>query len=93
MAAMHPIPLTGWCPALSSTSFQKGRIDIHYIPCDTKIMIELMMEDDTPGRQKLLDQESRKKPPKLYEMEEKGLGAQAQVKFFTPDNNWTWHAT
>jgi len=39
-----------------------------------------------------LDQESQKNLPKLYEMEEKGLKAQAQLKFFTPDTNWPWYA-
>ena len=56
-------------------------------------MIELLMGDDYPRRSPLLDQESRKKLPGLYEMEERGLDAQAQVKFFTPDSNWTWYAT
>ena len=55
-------------------------------------MIE-MMADDYPRRFPLLDQESRAKLPKLYEMEEKGMDAQAAVKFFTPDSNWTWYAT
>ena len=31
--------------------------------------------------------------PELYSGEEKGLEAQAQVKFFTPDSNWTWYAS
>ena len=36
---------------------------------------------------------NRKKLPKLYESEDQGLDAQAQVKFFTPDSNWTWYAS
>jgi hypothetical protein len=46
-----------------------------------------------PSRIELLDQEFIEKPPPLYSGEEKGLEAQAQVKFFTPDSNWTWYAS
>jgi len=35
---------------------------------------------------------ARKLPP-LYSTEEQGLGALAQVKFFTPDAGWTWYAS
>ena len=31
--------------------------------------------------------------PELYANEEIGLAAQALVKFFTPDNNWTWYGS
>ena len=55
-------------------------------------MIEIM-GDDHPKRHKLLDQESRKKLPKLYEGEDKGLYAEAVVKFFSTDSNWTWYAS
>ena len=41
----------------------------------------------------LLTEEIRKKLPKLYECEHLGLDAIAQVKFFTPDSNWTWYAS
>jgi len=41
----------------------------------------------------LLTGELRKKLPKLYECEEQGFNALAQVKFFTPDSNWTWYAS
>ena len=41
----------------------------------------------------LLTKEIRKKLPPLYSQEDKGENAIAQVKFFTPDNNWTWYAT
>jgi hypothetical protein len=68
-------------------------LDLEENICYTEIMIEFMMEDDYPRRFPLLDQESREKLPKLYEMEEKGMDAQAVVKFFTPDSNWTWYAT
>lgn len=46
-----------------------------------------------PTGDNLLDQESREKLPPLYGGEEKGLNALAQVKFFTPDSNWTWYAS
>ena len=42
---------------------------------------------------KLMTQEVRKQLPPLYSQEEKGGKAIAQVKFFTPDANWTWWAT
>ena len=45
------------------------------------------------GRQELLDQETRARLPKLYSGEQEGLGAMAQVKFFTPDGSWTWYAS
>ena len=54
-------------------------------------MLEIMGED-YPRRQKLLTEEVRRKLPKLYETEHEGLDAQARVKFFTPDSNWTWYA-
>lgn len=41
----------------------------------------------------LLTQELRKKLPKLYSCEGQGLKALAQVKFFTPDSNWSWYAS
>jgi hypothetical protein len=50
-------------------------------------------EIETPTGKYLLDQESREKLPGLYSGEEKGLDALAQVKFFTPDSNWTWYAS
>ena len=37
--------------------------------------------------------EVREKLPPLYSGEELGLMAQALVKFFTPDSNWTWYAS
>src|SRR5688572_12507093 len=55
-------------------------------------MIEIKGEG-YPRRQPLLDQESRNKLPKLYANEEKGLEAEALVKFFTPDSSWTWYAS
>lgn len=41
----------------------------------------------------LLDKESREKLPPLYTGEEQGLDALAQVKFFTPDAQWTWYVS
>jgi len=46
-----------------------------------------------PSGENLLDKASREKLPQLYSCEEKGLDALPQVKFFTPDSNWTWYAT
>jgi len=42
---------------------------------------------------KLLTKVLRAKLPKLYATENVGLEDKvAQVKFFTPDSNWTWYA-
>jgi hypothetical protein len=46
-----------------------------------------------PTGENLLDQESKEKLPPLYRGEDQGLDALAQVKFFTPDSNWTWYAS
>lgn len=46
-----------------------------------------------PFGDNLFDQESREKLPPLYSGEEQGLDALAQVKFFTPDAQWTWYAS
>lgn len=51
------------------------------------------MEEPPPTGENLLDQESREKLPPLYSGEKSGLDALAQVKFFTPDSNWTWYAS
>ena len=50
-------------------------------------------EEPSPTGENLLDQASREKLPELNSNEEKGLDALAQVKFFTPDSNWTWYAS
>lgn len=41
----------------------------------------------------LLPKEMAEQLPALYANEELGLAAQALVKFFTPDSNWTWYAS
>ena len=41
----------------------------------------------------LLSKELAEQLPRLYANEELGLAAQALVKFFTPDSNWTWYAS
>lgn len=41
----------------------------------------------------LLPHDVRETLPELYANEEFGLAAQALVKFFTPDSNWTWYAS
>jgi len=40
---------------------------------------------------KLLTKEIIKKLPAMRETEGQGKEAIAQVKFFTPDSNWTWY--
>lgn len=45
------------------------------------------------GQRGLLDAETRARLPQLYSGEERGEGALAQVKFFTPDAGWTWYAS
>lgn len=45
-----------------------------------------------PGHILMSDEISAKLSP-LYSGEELGLKAVAQVKYFTPDSNWTWYAT
>ena len=42
---------------------------------------------------KLLTKENLKNLPPLYSQDELGMDAVAQVKFFTPDSNWTWFCT
>jgi hypothetical protein len=41
----------------------------------------------------LLPKDVREELPELYANEELGLAAQALVKFFTPDSNWTFYAS
>ena len=47
----------------------------------------------SPNGENLLDEASREKLPPLYSGEERGLDSLAQVKFFTPDAQWTWYAS
>jgi hypothetical protein len=54
---------------------------------------QLIPPEEPPTGEYLLDQASREKLPQLYSGEELGLEAQAQVKFFTLDSNWTWYAS
>jgi len=42
---------------------------------------------------KLLTKANLEALPPLYSQEELGFQAIAQVKFFTPDANWTWYAS
>ena len=42
---------------------------------------------------KLLTKEIAARLPALYSQEDQGDAAVIQVKFFTPDSNWTWYAT
>ena len=50
-------------------------------------------ETPSPTGIHLLDAKSREQLPELYSGEERGLDTLAQVKFFTPDSNWTWYAS
>lgn len=43
--------------------------------------------------QRLMDENIRQVLPELYSQEKLGLEAMAQVKYFTPDSNWTWYAS
>lgn len=50
-------------------------------------------ETRQPIRMPLLTDDIREQLPELYANEDLGLDAQAVVKFFTPDSNWTWYAS
>ena len=50
-------------------------------------------EEPPPTGEYLLDDGSREKLPPLHSGEKLGLDAIPQVKFFTPDSNWTWYAS
>ena len=50
-------------------------------------------EEPLPTGENLLDQASRDRLPELYRGEDRGTDALAQVKFFTPDSDWTWYAS
>lgn len=63
--------------------------DLSNIAADTDEELEII----PPTGEPLLDDESREKLPPLYSGEEQGLDALAQVKFFTPDSNWSWYAS
>jgi hypothetical protein len=41
----------------------------------------------------LLTNAIRRRLPPLYANEDKGTDALALVKFFTPDNSWTWYVS
>ncbi len=51
--------------------------------------VEADYSTDPRKRQPLMPDEIREQLPELYSQEEKGMEAQAVVKFFTPDSNWT----
>lgn len=58
----------------------------HYLEMDEEEIVP-------PTGENLLDEESRQRLPDLYSSEEYGLEAKAQIKFFTPDAQWTWYAS
>ena len=49
--------------------------------------------DQVLGGRSLLPTSIRELLPQLYSQENLGLSAHAQIKFFTPDANWTWYAS
>jgi|GEM_PF-978282 len=63
-----------------------------YINWLSEIDQKIPFEEPPPNGENLLDQNSREKLPTLHSGEDLGLEALAQVKFFTPDSNWTWYA-
>jgi hypothetical protein len=66
----------------------QARRMVDIIPIKDENVADLLV-----GRKGLLDDENRARLPELYSGEEQGMDALAQVKFFTPDSNWTWYAT
>ena len=59
----------------------------------TEMDQQTLPEEPPPTGEYLLDPKSREKLPPLRSGDELGLEALAQVKFFTPDGNWTWYAS
>ncbi len=68
-------------------------LDHRLFEVDQQVPLEEPPEEAPPTGENLLDQASREKLPPLYSGEEQGLDALAQVKFFTPDAQWTWYAS
>jgi len=60
---------------------------------DTVVTADKKAANNKMRGMKLLTKEIRKKLPPLYSQDGKGGKTIAYVKFFTPDNNWTWWAT
>jgi hypothetical protein len=58
-----------------------------------EIDLRVPPEEPLPVGEYLLDDETRSKLPALRSGEELGLDTKAQVKFFTPDSDWTWYAS
>lgn len=59
-------------------------------------MLKVQEEAWTPPvhpAHQLMTDEIRALLPELYSSEDKGMQAEAVVKYFTPDANWTWYAT
>jgi len=66
----------------------QARLLINVVP-----LIEKVQSTEPLRSAPLLDRETRERLPALYSGEQLGLEALAQVKFFTPDSNWTWYAS
>lgn len=85
---------------LEDTSGERFRVvyDVTsgYIQDIVPIVVRITLPEQprsVPRPMPLLTEELRQRLPMLYETEERGLEALAQVKFFTPDSNWTWYAS
>lgn len=55
--------------------------------------LEISEVPPTPPGLDLMTDKIREKLPKLYANEKLGMEALAQIKYFTPDSNWTWYAS
>lgn len=67
---------------------------IIYDNTDRQMIDVQPVRENTPRpHQPLLPDGIRARLPALYSNEQLGLNALAQVKFFTPDGQWTWYAS
>ena len=82
-----PCPLTMTFYSQLSQAFSYSGTIFNRPPDGTLLLRRLY---NTPKRPKLLTNELRQRLPKLYATE--GVDDPvAQVKFFTPDSNWSWY--
>jgi hypothetical protein len=74
---------------------ERRRLPVAIAPWQARrgISIELAHQKGGEHIMGLLSKEMAEQLPPLYANEELGLAAQALVKFFTPDSNWTWYAS
>ena len=73
----------------------EDHIRILYDSTTQQMINVLFVHEERAERPKpeLLDQKTRERLPPLYSGEKLGLEALAQVKFFTPDAQWSWYAS